>query len=131
MSGSSAEAPAWDSKIVEQLRDELDDHDGSVISSILRLYIAETPQILDDLERAANAADGPQLQFSAHALKGSTVAVGGIRLAAVCQDLERAGVSTVGLGERVNRLRQEFTELANALEHYLQTRGLDTSDQHS
>lgn len=52
-------------------------------------YVSATPAILVQLRAAAEGADAPGVRSAAHALKGSSRAIGADAVGALCEDLEQ------------------------------------------
>lgn len=115
MSGPQEQEPrVWEPEVLESLGEQLDDADGTMVDGIVSLYLAHGRELVDRLQAAAEASDAVALREVAHSLKGSTLAVGGARLAALCQRIERAG--SLADGQQAARaVRQEFEALADQL----------------
>jgi HPt (histidine-containing phosphotransfer) domain-containing protein len=109
---SPEEGSILDERIIEGLR-ELD-----ALEEIGRAFLEEVPARIAGLRDALDRRDLVALEDKAHALKGSSGAVGGRRVAEVSARLEqmaRAGVLE-GADELVARLERHFQELGVALE---------------
>ena len=63
-----------------------------MIAEIVALYLAGA-ELLGQLTAAADTNDEARLRELAHSLKGSSLAVGGTRLAGLCQGLESGACS--------------------------------------
>ena len=57
-------------------------------SKIVAIYLDTTPSILGELETAALAGDASVMWVATHRLNSASSAVGAVRLAALCHDLE-------------------------------------------
>lgn len=110
-------AVSWDPAALNRLRAQLGDRDGSMMAEIVTLYLAQGPDLLDQLEVAAASSDERYLRSAAHSLKGSTATVGGMQLVVWCEQLEQ-GQSSRPL-ESVRAARREFDLLAGHLDQYL------------
>lgn len=67
---------------------------GSGFEFLVESFTTELNELLEQLERAAEANDPDGIAFAAHTLKGSSAVVGALRLSAYCRELEhqaRAG----------------------------------------
>jgi HPt (histidine-containing phosphotransfer) domain-containing protein len=96
------------------LTDQLGDPDGALVDEIVSLYLAQGRELVDRLQIAAEVSDTVTLREVAHSLKGSTLAVGGARLATLCQRIERAESSTDGR-DAARAVPEEFEQLAHQL----------------
>jgi HPt (histidine-containing phosphotransfer) domain-containing protein len=100
--------------VLETLRDELGDADGTILDAIVSLYLAQGQELVDRLGAAAAASDAVTLRAVAHSLRGSTLTVGGAHLAALCQRIELAGPAGEA-GDAARSVRQAFEALASQL----------------
>ena len=114
--------PVWDPKPLESLARQINDGAGLVIAHIVRVYLDQSRRLIDSLERATERRDQDELREIAHALKGSTATVGGGRLAALCERLERSERAESSLWENAAAVRPEFDGLAVQLTDYLSAR---------
>lgn len=114
--------PVWDSKPLDSLARQIDDGPGLVIAHIVGVYLDQSRRLIDQLERAAERRDQDELRVIAHSLKGSTATVGGGRLAALCERLERSERAESSLWENAAAVRPEFDGLAVQLAGYLSAR---------
>jgi HPt (histidine-containing phosphotransfer) domain-containing protein len=107
--------PIWQPEVLEELRSQLGDEQGVMIAEIVAVYLSQAAELVDKMRAAVANGDTSQLTELAHSLKGSTLTVGGARLAARCAHIE-LGADTEGqLGEAVESLRDEFAVLSAAL----------------
>ena len=67
------------------------DDDGTVLDEVLQMYLDEAPLQLAALQQALDAGDHAELARQAHALKSSSLNVGGKSLGELCRRLERQG----------------------------------------
>lgn len=112
-------APGWTPDVLAGLRAELGDTDGSFVAELVRIYLADTPPRLHALVEAAATGDTAAVREAAHAVKGSTLAMGGTALAARCAELERDGRPGPDLLVAVVGLASEFDALAADLRGHL------------
>ena len=88
------------------------------------MYLAQCPALLVAVEEAVSREDGEELRHAAHALKGSSLVIGGQATAAAALLLENLGRGG-SLGEAVSALRGlqgDLAELKVALLAALQKR---------
>jgi len=86
-------------------------------SRIIRLYLDGTPGALTELRTAALTGDVPVLRTSIHNLLSASAALGAVRLAALCHDMDmvlRAG-SVPDAAERVEAISEEYKRVEIAL----------------
>ncbi len=81
----------WEPEVMARLGYELGDEDGSILDAIVSVYLSQARDLVDRLGAAAEASDAVTLREVAHSLRGSTLTVGGARLAALCKRIELAG----------------------------------------
>ena len=109
---STVQQPTWQPEVLEELGHQLGDERGVMIAEIAALYLSQATDLLDKLSVAVGDPDTSQLTELAHALKGSTLTVGGARLAVLCQRVELGAYAEHQLGEAVQSVRDEFGVLA-------------------
>jgi HPt (histidine-containing phosphotransfer) domain-containing protein len=104
----------WEPEALARLGYELGDSDGSVLDAIVSLYLTQGRELVDRLVAAAEASDAVTLRDVAHSLRGSTLTVGGARLAAICKRVELAG-SLVEAQDAARSVPEEFEALEGRL----------------
>lgn len=70
---------------------EITGGDEEFIAELLSDFLAQTPGLINQIERAVAAGDGAALGAAAHALKGSARAIGADEFASIAAELEQAG----------------------------------------
>jgi HPt (histidine-containing phosphotransfer) domain-containing protein len=105
----------WQPQILDQLRRELGDDDGTMIAEIIALYLAQGRKLLGQLTAAAGANDETRVRKLAHSLEGSSLAVGGTGLAGLCQRLESVAHSESPMANALEAVHEEFDRLAGSL----------------
>jgi HPt (histidine-containing phosphotransfer) domain-containing protein len=83
-------------------------------AKLIGLFLRQAPIELGSLQRAITGRDGDKLKEVAHKLKGSCRAVGVLRMAELCELLERTAVAEAGA--RYNRLVAEYERARVLLE---------------
>lgn len=81
--------PILDLAVVAELRDSVGG-DQEFVKELVAAYLAESPGYLDALAIAATAGDAAAMVRPAHTVKSSSAALGAIRLAAICKQVEFA-----------------------------------------
>ena len=110
----TADQNTWQPQALDQLRRELGD-DGTMIAEIIALYLAQARKLLGQLTAAAVENDESEIREVAHSLKGSSLAVGGIRLARLCQVLEAGAYPESSIATTLETVHEEFDRLAHSL----------------
>ncbi|MBM3564632.1 MAG: response regulator [Alphaproteobacteria bacterium] len=64
--------------------------DDAMIAALVGDYVATTPGLVDDLSVALDKSDFPAAREAAHALKGSSLMVGALRLSETCRMIQSA-----------------------------------------
>jgi len=88
-----------------------------IVRQAILLFLKQAAQKLDEVDAALHAAVASDVEQAAHALKSSSLSVGGRRFAAAAGDCEVAarGGDMDGAATAARRLRPEFRELCKAL----------------
>jgi two-component system sensor histidine kinase RpfC len=107
--------PVLDLAHLDRLR-QLDDHDD-FLGGLIRDFIADAEQLVEELEAATLEGDAAAFRDRAHALRSSAAHLGATALFELC--LEWRGIGTDELtaqgGTYAMRLRSEFERLREAL----------------
>jgi two-component system, sensor histidine kinase RpfC len=107
--------PVLDATYLDRLR-QLDDHDD-FLAGLIRDFIADAEQLVDELEAAALNGDAAAFRDRAHALRSSAAHLGATALFELC--LEWRGIGAEDLSAEGSayavRLRSEFERLREAL----------------
>jgi CheY-like chemotaxis protein/HPt (histidine-containing phosphotransfer) domain-containing protein len=125
--GSSAERPASPSKergdgaasvdpaVLTDLR-QLDDT-GELLTTLITLFLDETPQQLAVMQAAFCRTDATALAEAAHTLKGSSGNLGATHMQQLCGELQTFGRANdlTTAGDRLARLGEEFALVQTAL----------------
>jgi CheY-like chemotaxis protein len=75
-----------DHRVLDTLAEELGD--AGIVESLVATYLSELDSRRDDLQRAADLADVPQVRRKAHALKSSSMMLGLTDLGELCRRME-------------------------------------------
>jgi PAS domain S-box-containing protein len=110
--------PPIDLEVLSSLREGEGREAGEFLTSLIELFLRETPRTLTTLRAAVERIDADVLRSSAHALKGSSATMGATRMAEMCARLESRGREGTLEGARaiVSGLDSEFTRVRDALE---------------
>jgi HPt (histidine-containing phosphotransfer) domain-containing protein len=120
---------AIDENVLEGLRPYQRAGQPDFPSKIVALYLDTTPSILNELETVALAGDTSLMWLAAHRLNSASGAVGAVRLATLCHDLEamaRRGL-VPNATERVQAIADEYGRVGAALKMWCAIRGQGTS----
>jgi two-component system, sensor histidine kinase RpfC len=107
--------PVLDATHLERLR-QLDDHDD-FLDSLIRDFIADAAQLVEELETAALHGDAVAFRDRAHALRSSAAHLGATALFELCLEWRGIGKDELAAegGAYAMRLRSEFERLREAL----------------
>jgi two-component system, sensor histidine kinase and response regulator len=86
---TAAAEPPLDPSVLDRLRDLEVDEPG-FLADLVSLFLRETPERLDAIGAAIEPANPPRLASVAHALKGSTAAIGARQMSALAARVEDA-----------------------------------------
>jgi HPt (histidine-containing phosphotransfer) domain-containing protein len=107
-----------DAAALARFRDECDAPGAILSDEILELYLSQLNPRVAAIVEATKRPDATALTHAAHALKGSSVLVGALPMAELCDQLEQAGRNdTISAAQSLlTPLQREASRLAEALE---------------
>jgi two-component system sensor histidine kinase/response regulator len=90
---------------------------SNLLARLVDAFLAELPSLLDDIRAAVTARDPQRSSEAAHALKGSSAALGADRLAQLCGEIEAAGHTgdTESAAQLLPTLAEEAEQARSAL----------------
>jgi hypothetical protein len=97
---AGAQAAAHDARVAQTLLDHATlaalralppRGERDMLSHIAESYLLDSQRLLADLERALDAAQGPELARAAHAWRSCNGHIGALGLASLCRELEACG----------------------------------------
>ena len=88
-----------------------------LVARIVGAYHEESPRLLSELKRAAQAQDGDALARAAHSLRSSSANLGASRLAVLCKQLESSAREErlAGAEGVLEALENEYRKVSAAL----------------
>jgi two-component system, sensor histidine kinase and response regulator len=97
------------------------DGEREFLEEIIRLFLADVPGRLAEIEEAFNQQDAKRLALAGHSLKGATGCLGGVRASSTALQLETIANKgdLAGAGKAVVSLKQALTELTAAVSEYV------------
>jgi two-component system, sensor histidine kinase and response regulator len=101
-----------DRQVLSQLRELENADDPHLLSRVLKLYLDESPRLLEKLKQAVLQKDMRETELTAHTLKSSSANIGATVLAGLCAEIHSA-VRVLD----VKRTGQIFSELEIAFRH--------------
>lgn len=106
--------PVLDPGVMENLQEMA----GDELSEVINCYLQEAPELLESMHNAVKQKDAELLYHKAHSLKSSSQALGVLKLAQLCQQLEALGrAGTIGKAEQlVLQAITEYQQVKQALE---------------
>lgn len=102
----------------DKLRALLGGEADGMISELIDIYLAETPQLLEKMIVAVESGNVSALHMAAHSTKSASANLGGAHLALLCEEIEsqaHAGKLTPDLVVQANTA---FADLVTALTEY-------------
>jgi signal transduction histidine kinase/CheY-like chemotaxis protein/HPt (histidine-containing phosphotransfer) domain-containing protein len=97
------------------------DGEREFLKEVVRLFLADTPARIEDIEEALVRQDAQKIAGAAHTLKGATGCLGGSRASAAALQLET--IATKGdlssAGGAVALLKQDLAELTSAISEFV------------
>ena len=114
------QALVFDKKVLDKLRTKQRYREKDLVNRVVRLYLQQTPKMLEELEAANKQSDSEALVHIAHTLKSSSLTVGAMRLAEVCREVEEHGLDGKIEGVLIEDLPKYYTAVREALEGVLE-----------
>ncbi len=111
-------APVIDHKVLDQLREMLEEDAPGVVEELIEIFLDDTPRLLAKLRQAMASEDTKGVALAAHTLKSSSAHLGAMTLSALCEELEATGQagSMEGVAEKVAQVEAEYERVKTALE---------------
>jgi HPt (histidine-containing phosphotransfer) domain-containing protein len=108
------EQPILDPGVMQTLQEMA----GDELSEVINCYLQEAPELLESMHDAVKQNDARLLYHKAHSLKSSSQALGVLKLAQLCQQLEALGrAGTIGKAEQlVLQAITEYQQVKQAIE---------------
>jgi CheY-like chemotaxis protein len=79
-----------DRQVLDQLGKVRTNGKPELLTRVIKLYLVESPKLIQKLKQAAKAANAPEMASQAHSLKSSSANVGAKVLSRYCEDLEQS-----------------------------------------
>ncbi len=91
--------------------------DEEIYREVLATYLESTPSLFSDISAALNTGDMKTVRRHAHSLKSSSRSIGGMRIGARGEDLEKTAgsISSREIEITLNTIRNDFEELRREL----------------
>ena len=111
-----------DQKAWDQIRALDRDGSAGILNKVLKIYLDDSPRLVDQVSEAISTGDPDGLRLSAHSLKSSSAQIGALRLSELCRKLEALGrgASTSGADGLWEELKIEYTGVADTLKQQLE-----------
>ena len=99
------------------LRD-LTSNDPEQLSELTDLFSLNTRHMLDNIHQSFKTADMKQLAHQAHSLKGSSSAMGAVRMSQICLEIEDRARSSDPrtIADQITALEREFSQVLHDLQ---------------
>jgi two-component system, sensor histidine kinase and response regulator len=101
-----------DRQVLSQLRELENADDPNLLRRVLKLYVDESPRLLEKLQQAVQQKDMREIELTAHTLKSSSANIGATALAGLCGEIHSA-VRVLD----VKRTEKIFAEIEIAFRH--------------
>ena len=110
------ETAAVDTQVIAKLR-ELESDIPGLVADVIATYLRETPGRIERIIAAVSNGDAKAAQQGAHGLKGSSSALGALRMAMLCEEIERGSEAgnLTGCARLTALLTQEFDRVNRSL----------------
>ena len=109
--------------VLNRLRDETGDEDGSLIRELVEVFCVDAEESSVRLTQLLEAKDGNALSREAHRVKSGAANMGALRISALCKEVEQtAGDGDLQTaGQSVSQLLEEVPRAIAGLRAYLET----------
>jgi CheY-like chemotaxis protein len=123
----SADEPTLDQAIIDELRLLGAAAEENVLADLVAQFVHDTQPLLVQLGDALEMGDTRAVGRIAHSIKGSSIQLGGRRVASSCRRLEqRATSGSLSDGhDDLHDIEVDYEELCRALRHQLSIRTVD------
>ncbi len=101
-----------DRQVLSQLRELENVDDPHLLSRVLKIYLDESPKLVEKLKEAIRDNDVREIELIAHSLKSSSANIGATPLAGLCGDIHSAARAL-----DVARARQILSDVETAFSH--------------
>jgi PAS domain S-box-containing protein len=121
-----------DPSVLQEFQEIIGD-DGTVVNNLVRLYLDESPVLLDQMRQTIKEFNFDVLRRAAHTLKGNSSQIGAFPLAECCFELEKVAKSgsVVGADDLLGKIEQEFACVSSSLKSTFQADPLPRSAHNS
>jgi CheY-like chemotaxis protein/HPt (histidine-containing phosphotransfer) domain-containing protein len=108
--GGNAEEGSIDHEALEKIRALQRQGKPDLLARVINIYLEDSLRLLESLRQALSRGEGVGVYRRAHSLKSSSANVGALRLAALCEDLEKSGEreSMDQVHQRIARIEEEY-----------------------
>lgn len=115
---SEDNAPPVSPEALTALRELREAGEPDPLAELIDTYLADTPERLNDLQRALSEGNAALMRRVAHSLKGSSSNFGADRMVELCRQLEELARDghLEGATDLVNAVETKFTAVKAALE---------------
>lgn len=114
------QALVLDKNVLDKLQTKQKYRERDLVNRVVKLYLKQTPKMLEELEDANKQSNNEALVHIAHTLKSSSLTVGAMRLAEVCRKLEEHGPDGQIEDVLIENLPQYYSAVKEALEGVLE-----------
>lgn len=115
--------PVLDQAVLEQLRADLEDEDGTAVAGLVSIYLDSAQSLIPDLTAALRSGDTTSAARFAHALASPTALIGAAPLGALLQrvqsDVQDTAVPPTDLTALAETIGQESDRVVVALAAFL------------
>lgn len=111
------EQPLFSIEVILQMQSEL----GvkiSFVDELIKIYLNDSQPLIAKLEASIESQQLKDLTKAAHSLKSSSAALGALRLAQMCREVEQTDVKALDwakLGARIQEIKACFEQSCQAL----------------
>jgi two-component system sensor histidine kinase/response regulator len=123
----SADEPTLDRAIIDELLLLGETAGENFLADLVTQFVHDTKPLLIKLGAALKVGDAPAVGFIAHSIKGSSIQLGGRRVALSCHRLEERATSgsLSGGHEDLHDVEVDYEDLCRALHHQLSLQTVD------
>ncbi len=108
-------------KMLAELQESMGDIAEDLLPELAPMLLEDAPDMLNSLNLAISAGNGPKVKELAHTLKGSCASMGIVGLANICQEIENMGKSgdLSRAPDQLEFAKAEYEQVEQVLNRYV------------
>lgn len=113
-----------DAEALDSMRARTRHRNGGLVSRVVNLYLEQTPGLLAEMNSSYQRVDFENVQLMAHTLKSSSLTIGAVYFAGICQEIENAAKSGPISERMISDVNRLYADVEQALRKVLNNESL-------